>query len=150
MTHASDVAGRIRETRESRGLTQAALGARLGVTRSQITLWETGGRNPSPTSLKQIALALGVAVEWLATGKGSAKPAHPPNGEVDAQLFEMVVEAVHAAFRSHRMDPNSKRFAQVVVTVYATALLLWPGAAHRDQTRFRDHLLDTAKLALGA
>jgi transcriptional regulator with XRE-family HTH domain len=150
MAHASDVAGRIREMRESRGLTQAALGARLGVTRSQVTLWETGGRNPSPTSLKQIALALGVAVEWLVTGRGSAKPAHPPNREVNVQLFEVVVEAVHEAFKDHRLDTNSKRFAQVVVTVYASALFFWPSASHRDPTRFREHLLDTAKLALGA
>ena len=148
MNQLPTVATRIRETRESQGLTQAALAARLDVTRSQITLWETGGRNPSPTSLKDISLALGVDVEWLATGKVSPKPV--TSGEVDPQLFQMVVEAVHTAFQTHRLDTNSKRFTQVVVTVYSVAVILWATSAHQDSAKFREHLDGAAEIALSA
>ena len=150
MTQPSAVAVRIRQTRESQGLTQAALAARLGVTRSQITLWETGARNPSPTSLKHIAAALGLHVEWLATGKGVPKPFPAYNEGVDAQLHELVVEAVHAAFKRRRLDTNSKRFTHVVVMVYAAAVILWANSSQTDATRFREHLLSAAELALGA
>ena len=150
MAHPSDVAERIRTTRERLGLTQAALGARLGVTRSQITLWETGGRNPSPTSLKQIAAALAVNVEWLATGKGPSKV--PPGGlqGVDEQLLELVVEAVQAAFKRRKLDSNSKRFAHTVVAVDAAGAILWIASQHRDTSQLHERLVDMADLAIGA
>lgn len=150
VAHLPGIADRIRMTRESRGLTQSALAARLGVARSQITLWETGGRNPSPTSVTQLALALGIDVEWLATGQGLPKPPLAMIGGVDPQLFELVVEAVHEAFKRRKLDVASKRFTQVVVVVYATAAVLWTANAHQDATQFREHLLSAAVLALGA
>lgn len=150
MTQPSPVALRIRQTRESQGLTQAALAARLGVTRSQITLWETGARNPSPTSLKEIAVTLGVQVEWLVTGQGAPKPSPATSRGVDAQLHELVVEAVQAAFKRRKLDTNSKRFTQVVVMVYAMAVILWASPTQVDTGRFREYLLVTAELALGA
>ena len=149
MARLSNVATRIRETRESRGLTQAALGAQLQVTRSQVTLWETGGRNPSPTSLTHIARALGVEVEWLATGKGPQR-ASSPLGGIDPKLHELVVEAVQGAFKRRRLDIHSKRFTQVVVMVYATSILLWASHSDHDIARFREHLAGASDLALGA
>lgn len=151
MAHPSNVAERIRTSRERLGLTQAALGARLGVTRSQVTLWETGGRNPSPTSLKQIAAALAISVEWLATGKGASKSA--PGGSlqgVDEQLLELVVEAVQAAFKRRKLDSNSKRFAHTVAAVYAAGVILWAASQNRDTNQFHERLVDMADLAIGA
>ena len=145
-----NVAERIQETRKSQGLTQAALAARMGVTRSQVTLWETSGRNPSPTSLKRIAMALGVDVEWLATGNGMPKALSASTGAIDPQLFQMVIEAVHAAFRKRKLNANSQRFTQVVVTVYTASIILWINSAHRDTEQFRAYLAGATDLALGA
>lgn len=150
MLHPSEVAERIRNTRESLGLTQAALGARLGVTRSQITLWETGGRNPSPTSLKQIAAALAVNVEWLTTGEGPSKIPTGGTQGVDEQLLELVVEAVQAAFKRRKLDTNSKRFAHTVVAVYAAGAILWRASNCRSPGQFHERLVDMADLAIGA
>ncbi len=148
MAHHPGIAVRIREIRESQGLTQASLAARMGVTRSQVTLWETGGRNPSPTSLKEIAQALGVAVEWLATGKGSPRPASSYDG-LDPELLQMVLESAQSAFRKRGLDTNSRRFVQTVVTVYAASIILW-AASSKDVHRLQEQLASAMELALGA
>lgn len=133
-----------------RGLTQSALGARLGVTRSQVTLWETGGRNPSPNSMKALALALEVNLEWLVTGNGTATAPSQAFDGVDPVLHQMVVEAVASAFQKRGLDIRSNLFTSVVVTVYATASILWASAGSRDPERFREHLAGATEIALSA
>jgi len=56
---------RIRRARRRRGLTQAQLADRLGISASQITVWETGHRRPSLKSFHRIARALDVDVAVL-------------------------------------------------------------------------------------
>lgn len=63
-----DVGGRIREARERAGLTQAALAARIGVTRSAVAQWETGRAGQVGSHLTQVAAVLGVGVEHLLLG----------------------------------------------------------------------------------
>ena len=66
---------RIRRARVTTGLTQSELARRLAVQRSAVTQWErTGGTNPSLGHLVQIACETGVTFEWLATGRGAARP----------------------------------------------------------------------------
>jgi transcriptional regulator with XRE-family HTH domain len=72
---------RIRLARRHAGLSQAALGATVGVQRSAVSHWEaTDGKHPSVNHLRAIALATGVQFEWLATGRGLMRPS------VDAEL----------------------------------------------------------------
>jgi transcriptional regulator with XRE-family HTH domain len=146
----SSVASRIRETRESRGLTQASLAAQLGVTRSQVTLWETGGRNPSPNSLKELAQALQVDLEWLVKGKGSSRPIRQLKEGLDPELLQLVVDAVLSAFQKRGLDIHSRRFTQVVVLVYTATVVLWAGSSSKDVGQFREQLEGAAELALGA
>ncbi|NUT17353.1 MAG: helix-turn-helix transcriptional regulator [Cupriavidus sp.] len=62
---------RIRLARRHAGLSQAALGAAVGVQRSAVGHWEsTRGKHPSMAHLREIALITGVQFEWLATGRG--------------------------------------------------------------------------------
>ncbi len=66
---------RIRRCRTVCGLSQAALGARLGVRRSAVAQWEsTNGTSPSLQHLSQLATVTGVCFEWLATGRGPMQP----------------------------------------------------------------------------
>jgi len=64
------VGARIRSAREKMGLTQAALAAQVGVTRSAVAQWETGRAGQVGWNLAQIAAVLGVGVEHLLLGPG--------------------------------------------------------------------------------
>lgn len=133
-----------------RGLTQASLGAQIGVTRSQVTLWESGGRNPSPTSMKSLSQALEVNLEWLVTGNGSsALPRQGPEG-VDLVLHQMVVDAVVSVFQKRGLNIRSQLFSKVVVTVYAATTILWANSSMKDANQFREHIEGAAEFMLGA
>ena len=55
----------IRKYRVKAGLTQAELAVRLGVNRTCITKWETGGAHQRASKLLEIAEELGCTVEDL-------------------------------------------------------------------------------------
>lgn len=64
---------RIRHARLVRGLTADALGRLVGgIQRSSVIQWEQGHTNPKTDRLAQIARALHVRAEWLATGYGDS------------------------------------------------------------------------------
>lgn len=72
---------RLRFARQSVRFTQETLARRLGVTPSAVAQWERPrGTRPSIRHLDGIALATGVPIEWLATGRGSSKRS---NGQLD-------------------------------------------------------------------
>lgn len=52
----------IRQTRESRGISQAELGRRLGVAQSNVARWESGRDNIKVDTLQRIADALEVSL----------------------------------------------------------------------------------------
>jgi transcriptional regulator with XRE-family HTH domain len=54
-----DIPGRVREIRESLGVTQTELARRVGVARNHIGMIESGSRTPSIGLLEKIARALG-------------------------------------------------------------------------------------------
>lgn len=60
---AAEVGARIRELREARGLTQAALAKRAGIGRVTLARIEVGAQAPSPWTLSRLARALKVKVE---------------------------------------------------------------------------------------
>ena len=59
-TAAERVGSRIREIRESRGMTQAELGAMVGLNGDRVQKYESGIRKPKQELLKRFAAALGV------------------------------------------------------------------------------------------
>lgn len=66
---------RIRRARLRAKLSQQDLATRIGVQRSAVAQWEKkGGNLPSMNHLIEIALATGVTLEWLGTGRGPVKP----------------------------------------------------------------------------
>lgn len=64
------LAGRLKEARSARGLTQKALGELVGVSQAAIQKIETGKANQT-TKIVEIANALGVMPDWLSSGEGA-------------------------------------------------------------------------------
>jgi transcriptional regulator with XRE-family HTH domain len=66
---------RIRRARTLSRISQLALANIVGVQRSAVAQWERkDGSHPSMHHLIAIALATGVCLEWLGTGRGPVKP----------------------------------------------------------------------------
>jgi 7-cyano-7-deazaguanine reductase len=59
---------RIQQTRQNANLTQVALGRSLGVSKQQVSHWETGRSDITREHLLALARLLGVDVDWLARG----------------------------------------------------------------------------------
>lgn len=65
---------RLRKAREIAGLEQAELAERMGVSRGTIGNNEAGKVNVRPITIKAWALATGVDVRWLETGRATISP----------------------------------------------------------------------------
>jgi transcriptional regulator with XRE-family HTH domain len=97
---------RIRLARRHAGLSQASLGAAVGVQRSAVGHWEAArGKFPSVGHLREVAMVTGVQFEWLATGRGSmglsADTALDSVAAAEAVLVEDPLELrLLAAFRA--------------------------------------------------
>jgi transcriptional regulator with XRE-family HTH domain len=55
----------LREWRRKKGLTQADLAARIGVSQAAICQWETGATTPSPLMIGQLSEVLGIPLAML-------------------------------------------------------------------------------------
>jgi Zn-dependent peptidase ImmA (M78 family)/DNA-binding XRE family transcriptional regulator len=64
----------LRELRELAGLTQDALGEKVGVTRQTIAVWESGDRKPTIEQLGRLARALGVSLSLFIERESGAEP----------------------------------------------------------------------------
>lgn len=73
---------RIKELRESKGISQIILGKYLGVARSTICQYEKGNRQPDPLTLQKIADYFGVSVDYL-LGREETKTTVPIKDEVE-------------------------------------------------------------------
>lgn len=62
---------RIKQARKSRGLNQADLACRLGVSQPAIANWESGLHDPRRVMLAKLATALECPLDWLAAGDRS-------------------------------------------------------------------------------
>jgi transcriptional regulator with XRE-family HTH domain len=85
ITH-QDMAFRLREQRRGRGLTQAQLADRVGVSRSAIAQWETGRTGQLGSNLSRVAAALETGVEYLMFGDDKRAPSQALQGDELALL----------------------------------------------------------------
>lgn len=70
---------RIKLIREMSGLSQEAFGSRLRVTRSSVSLLESGKRQPSDQTIKLICSEFDVNEDWLRTGAGGEENMYIPD-----------------------------------------------------------------------
>lgn len=61
---------RIKDSRESKRLSQGELARRIGVSQPTISDWENGKTEPTVDNMRSLAVELEVCFEWLATGRG--------------------------------------------------------------------------------
>lgn len=61
---------RIKQLRETLGLSQDAFGSKIGITKASISRLEKGERNPSEQTLKSICREYNVNYFWLTEGVG--------------------------------------------------------------------------------
>jgi transcriptional regulator with XRE-family HTH domain len=81
-----DIGQRVRDQRRERGLTQAQLAARIGVSRSAVAQWETGRTGQLGSNLSRIADALETGVEYLMFGDDKRAPSQTLQGDELALL----------------------------------------------------------------
>jgi transcriptional regulator with XRE-family HTH domain len=67
--------GRVKLTREERGLTASDLARLTDVTPTAVWNWENRNRTPQSKTLTSLAQVLGVSKEWLLTGGAESQAA---------------------------------------------------------------------------
>ncbi|NWG70114.1 MAG: helix-turn-helix domain-containing protein [Parvularculaceae bacterium] len=67
----TSIGERIRQARKAKGLNQAELALRLGVSQPTVANWEAGVHDPRRLMLAKLAEALGTSLEYLAQGARS-------------------------------------------------------------------------------
>ena len=89
----------IAQLRQEKGLTQAMLGEKLGVTNKTVSRWENGNYMPDVSLLPQLAQELGVGVGELLSGERIAQ-----DSEYRKKADEAILSAMQSSFsRPHRM-----------------------------------------------
>lgn len=83
---------RIKELRKSLKLTQTDFGARIGVTGSSITNYETGTRSPGDAIILSICREFGVSEAWLRFGDGEMFAARSQNEEIAMFLNDIMAD----------------------------------------------------------
>ena len=66
----SGLAGRLKELRTKNRLTQAELGAKLGISPSTVGMYEQGRREPDARILMEMSRLFGVSTDYLLSGRG--------------------------------------------------------------------------------
>ena len=92
---------RIAQNRKNLGLSQEALGERLGVSRQSIYKWESDAALPEVEKLVQLSSQFGVSVGWLlgveeqaASEPEKAEVVPPASDELSEAQLKMVEEIV--------------------------------------------------------
>lgn len=88
---------RLREAIDARGITQAELARRLGVSAATISEWLTRGRVPSVEAVLFLPSALGVSGHWLLSGEGPRDLPHASCGDPYQDGVHAALDEVTAA-----------------------------------------------------
>ncbi len=78
---------RIALVRKDAGLNQETFAERIGVTKSAISGYETGRREPTDQTIKSICREFGINETWMRSGVGEMK-APKPNGLIEQIISE--------------------------------------------------------------
>lgn len=96
---------RIKQVRQSAGLTQLQFAERLGLSRNFIAMIETGGRDPSDRTITDICREFNVNEDWLRTGEGEMLQKLTRNQEVAEFMGRLMKDPD---------DAPTKRFISIV------------------------------------
>ena len=110
---------RVAQKRKELGLSQEALGEKLGVSRQSIYKWESDSALPEVEKLVALSRLFGVSVGWLL---GVEEGAAPSGGELTAEQLALVEKIAARYAPKPRLSP--RRLAAVKVSAAAAALCL--------------------------
>ena len=102
------VGQRIAQKRKELGLSQEALGDRLGVSRQSIYKWESDSTLPEVEKLIALSKLFGVSVGWLLGVEEDAAPEAVPSCELTEAQLRMVEEIV-SRYLSAQPKPDPQR-----------------------------------------
>lgn len=101
---------RIKEIRIKNKLSMEKFGERIGITKSSVSLLESGRNNPSEQTLKLICKEFSVNYEWLVTGEGK------PEKDLDIDFGDMCADigindpkAKEAILKYYELSPDDKK-----------------------------------------
>lgn len=89
---------RIKQLREQKGLTQAALARMLNVTRSSVNAWEMGISVPSTQSLVQLAEIFDISTDYLLGIDTSSAIRTDGLSDEDIMLVHSIVQRLKASY----------------------------------------------------
>ena len=105
---------RIGAMRRSRGMSQAELARRLGISPSAMGMYEQGRREPSAQTLVALSRELGVSTDFLLTGKSAALEEDP--------LPDLLRQCVDAADQKLSARPDRPFSRQELAALFAALL----------------------------
>lgn len=105
---------RIKQLRKEKGLSQADLGKKVGLSYAQIGRYETKGMQPSAEVLKKIANVLGASPDYLLNGSAEEKAT---NHLSDKELIQQFKEV-------EQMTNEDKTFVKRFLDAFITKIKL--------------------------
>lgn len=111
---------RIAECRKKLGLSQEALGEKVGVSRQAISKWEADGAVPEIDKLIALSKLFNVSVGWL-LGVEEAPAALEEKAEISEELLRKIEEIV-LRYRPRKQPMSTKKKVLIGITA---VLILW-------------------------
>lgn len=114
----------VAQKRKELGISQEALGERLGVSRQSIYKWESDSAMPEVEKLVALSRLFGVSVGWLLGVEEEPGPDEPEPGEPELTAAQLhMVEAIAARYAPKpRLSPERLAVVKVSVAVAAVCL----------------------------
>lgn len=132
---------RIAQKRKELGLSQEALGERLGVSRQSVYKWEADSALPEIDKLIAMSRSFGVTVGWLlgveeppASGEEPERAPEENGGELNEAQLKMVEEIVDRYIAAQPEPPKKRRWPWALAAV-AAVLLCWNLFSRLDTLR---------------
>lgn len=125
---ARSIGDRIRQARKTRGMSQADLAVRIGVSQPAIANWESGVHDPRRLTLAKLADALEAPLDWLAAGDRSSAESdkHAAAAYIRRPVRHVPVISLRAAAlmaQDPNADPHVMAEDYIPVTLGAARLL---------------------------
>lgn len=98
---------RIRQVRKDNNLSMEKFGERIRITKSSVSLLESGKNSPSEQTFKLICDEFNINEDWLRTGKGEMKKNRTKNQEIGAFMND-VMDLPDKTFKKRFIESLSK------------------------------------------
>lgn len=136
-----EIGSSIKIIRDKLGLSQEDFGKRIGITRSSVSLLESGKNKPSDQTVLLICKVFDVSEVWLRTGTGEMF-ATENNDAIDAMIQRYDLDHASAAIlRIYAELPQSYRDVLRDVTLRMAAALPAESEQEKAERLISEHLL---------